>query len=71
MRRRTLSARAGNAAIVTGWLLYVKYLLTRAAQPPLAKESLIAIALVGLWVPALINLNGVSKIAAGKWSPRC
>ena len=30
----------------------------------MAKGALIAIALVGLWVPALINLNGVSKMAA-------
>ncbi len=60
-----ITAWAGNAAIVTGWVLYVEYLLTQGGQqPPLAKGALIAIALVGLWVPALINLNGVSKMAA-------
>ena len=30
----------------------------------MAKWALIAIALVGLWLPALINLNGVSKVAS-------
>ena len=60
-----ITAWAGNAAIVTGWVLYVEYLLTQGGeQPPLAKWSLIVIALVGLWVPALINLNGVSKVAS-------
>ena len=60
-----ITAWAGNAAIVTGWVLYVEYLLTQGGeQPPLAKWALIGIALVGLWLPALINLNGVSKVAS-------
>jgi basic amino acid/polyamine antiporter, APA family len=60
-----ITAWAGNAAIVTGWVLYVEYLLTKAGEnSPLGKWALILIALVGLWVPALINLNGVSNMAA-------
>ena len=60
-----IMAWAGNAAIVTGWVLYVEYLLTQGGEePPLAKWALIGIALLGLWLPALINLNGVSKMAS-------
>jgi len=60
-----ITAWAGNAAIVTGWVLYVEYLFTKGGQnDPLAKWALITIALVGLWIPALINLNGVSNMAA-------
>jgi APA family basic amino acid/polyamine antiporter len=60
-----ITAWAGNAAIVTGWVLYVEYLLTRGgANPPLAKWLLIVIALIGLWLPALINLNGVAGMAS-------
>jgi APA family basic amino acid/polyamine antiporter len=60
-----ITAWAGNAAIVTGWVLYVEYLLTKAGENnPLGKWALILIALVGLWVPALINLNGVNNMAA-------
>ena len=60
-----ITAWAGNAAIVTGWVLYVEYLFTKGgANPDLAKWALIVIALVGLWIPALINLNGVSNMAS-------
>jgi APA family basic amino acid/polyamine antiporter len=60
-----ITAWAGNAAIVTGWVLYVEYLLTQGGEnPPLGKWVLIAIALLGLWLPALINLNGLSNVAS-------
>ncbi len=60
-----ITAWAGNAAIVTGWVLYVEFLLTKGgANEPLAKWLLIVIALIGLWLPALVNLNGVSNVAA-------
>jgi basic amino acid/polyamine antiporter, APA family len=60
-----ITAWAGNAAIVTGWVLYVEFLLTQGgANEPLAKWLLIVIALIGLWMPALINLNGVSNVAS-------
>lgn len=59
-----ITAWAGNAAIVTGWVLYVEFLLTRSGTAePLSKGVLIVIALIGLWLPALINLNGVSNVA--------
>jgi basic amino acid/polyamine antiporter, APA family len=60
-----ITAWAGNAAIVTGWVFYVEYLLTKGGQnSPLGKWALILIALIGLWIPALINLNGVNNMAA-------
>jgi APA family basic amino acid/polyamine antiporter len=60
-----ITAWAGNAAIVTGWVLYVEYLLTKGGEnEPLGKFALIVIALIGLWIPALINLNGVSNMAS-------
>ena len=60
-----IMAWSGNAAIVTGWVLYVEYLLTQGgAAPPLPRWALIGIALLGLWLPAFINLNGVSKMAS-------
>jgi APA family basic amino acid/polyamine antiporter len=60
-----ITAWAGNAAIVTGWVFYVEFLLTKGGEnKPLAKWALITIALVGLWLPALINLNGVNNVAA-------
>jgi APA family basic amino acid/polyamine antiporter len=60
-----ITAWAGNAAIVTGWVFYVEFLLTKGGDnAPLHKWALILIAMVGLWVPALINLNGVSNVAA-------
>jgi APA family basic amino acid/polyamine antiporter len=59
-----ITAWAGNAAIVTGWVLYVEYLLTKGGESsPLGKWALILIALIGLWLPALINLNGVANMA--------
>jgi APA family basic amino acid/polyamine antiporter len=60
-----ITAWAGNAAIVTGWVLYVEYLLTKGGEnSPLEKWALILVALIGLWVPALVNLNGVSNMAS-------
>ena len=60
-----ITAWAGNAAIVTGWVLYVEFLFTEGGvNQPLPKGALIAIALIGLWIPALVNLNGVSNVAA-------
>jgi APA family basic amino acid/polyamine antiporter len=55
-----ITAWAGNAAIVTGWVFYVEHFLN--------KDSItgwsIVIALVGLWIPALINLVGTKSMAA-------
>jgi APA family basic amino acid/polyamine antiporter len=60
-----ITAWSGNAAIVTGTVFYVEYLLTKGgADPPLDNWVLILIALAGLWGPALINLNSVSAVAS-------
>lgn len=54
-----LTAWIGNAAIAVVWVNYVNYFLhwdTRLGQTVLA--------MVGLWIPALINLSGVKNIGA-------
>lgn len=51
---------AGNAAIVVGWVYYVEHFLNRSGQ---VRWS-IAIALIGLWVPAAINLAGVRTMGS-------
>ncbi|GAA0931254.1 amino acid permease [Nonomuraea longicatena] len=52
-----LTAWIGNAAIVVVWVNYVNYFLHWDSA-----GGQIAIALVGLWLPALINLSGVRNI---------
>lgn len=51
---------AGNAAIVSSWVLYVESLF--GIGDPSAWTNL-GIALTGLWVPAFVNLAGVRKMA--------
>lgn len=51
---------AGNAAIVSSWVLYVESFL--GIDDPSAWTNF-AIALTGLWVPAAINLVGVRQMA--------
>jgi APA family basic amino acid/polyamine antiporter len=51
---------AGNAAIVASWVFYVDALL--GFHHPSGMENW-SIALVGLWVPAVINLVGVRQMA--------
>jgi len=53
-----ITAWAGNAAIVVGWVYYVEHFLNKSG----AVGWSIAIALVGLWVPAVINLTGVRNM---------
>jgi basic amino acid/polyamine antiporter, APA family len=55
-----ITAWAGNAAIVTGWVFYVEEFVNKGH----AKASSIVIALIGLWVPAAINLSGVKNMGA-------
>lgn len=52
-----LTAWIGNAAMAVVWVNYVNYFLHW--ENPLAKAAL---ALVALWIPALINLTGVKNI---------
>jgi APA family basic amino acid/polyamine antiporter len=51
---------AGNAAIVSSWVFYVDALF--AISHPTGMENW-GIAMVGLWVPAAINLAGVRQMA--------
>jgi APA family basic amino acid/polyamine antiporter len=51
---------AGNAAIVSSWVFYVDALF--GFHHPSGMENW-SIAIVGLWVPALINLAGVRRMA--------
>ncbi len=53
-----ITAWAGNAAIVVGWVYYVEHFLNKGS---LVGWSIV-IALVGLWVPAAINLTGVRNM---------
>ena len=55
-----ISAWAGNAAIAVGWVLYVEVFINKG-QATLASILLV---LVGLWVPALINLSGIQKMGS-------
>lgn len=55
-----ITAWAGNAAIVSSWVLYVESLFSIAH--PSAWTNL-GIALLGLWIPAAVNLVGVKQMA--------
>jgi len=55
-----ITAWAGNAAIAVGWVLYVEVFINKGHQ----KGITILLVLVGLWVPALINLSGVKNMGA-------
>ena len=53
-----ITAWAGNAAIAVGWVFYVEKFLNKGG----ATGWSIAIALAGLWIPAVINLTGVRNM---------
>jgi len=55
-----VQAWAGNAAIVSSWVFYVDALF--GIKNPSGMENW-GIALLGLWVPAVINLAGVHQMA--------
>jgi APA family basic amino acid/polyamine antiporter len=55
-----ITAWAGNAAIAVGWVLYVEEFVNTGHN----KAWSILLVLVGLWVPAAINLVGVRSMAA-------
>jgi basic amino acid/polyamine antiporter, APA family len=55
-----ITAWAGNAAIVASWVLYVESLFGWSDRNGWTN---IAIALTGLWIPAVINLAGVKRMA--------
>ena len=55
-----ITAWAGNAAIVTGWVFYVEHFVNKGGVTGWS----IVIALVGLWIPALVNLVGTKSMGA-------
>ena len=55
-----ITAWAGNAAIVSSWVLYVESLF--GISNPSGWTNF-GIALLGLWIPAAINLAGVKRMA--------
>ena len=55
-----IQAWAGNAAIVSSWVFYVDALFN--INHPSGMENW-GIALLGLWVPAIVNLVGVRQMA--------
>ena len=52
-----ITAWAGNAAIAVGWVLYVEYFINKDHTNWIS----ILLVLVGLWLPAVINLSGVEE----------
>ncbi|WP_431683812.1 amino acid permease [Kitasatospora sp. KL5] len=55
-----ITAWAGNAAIAVAWVGYVEVFVNKGHHT----WGSIAIALVGLWVPAIVNLTGARTIGA-------
>ncbi|HEY7431130.1 MAG TPA: amino acid permease [Streptosporangiaceae bacterium] len=55
-----ITAWAGNSAIAVGWVLYVEHFINTGHN----KLITILLVLVGLWVPATINLSGVKNIGS-------
>src|SRR5262252_9019058 len=53
-----ITAWAGNAAIVTGWVFYVEHFINKDG----VRLWSIIIALIGLWIPAAVNLSGVKNM---------
>src|SRR5215471_16863731 len=55
-----ISAWAGNAGIAVGWVLYVEVFINKGHN----KLITILLVLVGLWVPAAINLSGMKNMGS-------
>jgi APA family basic amino acid/polyamine antiporter len=55
-----ITAWAGNAAIAVGWVLYVEQFINKGHN----KLGSILLVLVGLWLPAAINLSGVKNMGS-------
>jgi APA family basic amino acid/polyamine antiporter len=55
-----ITAWAGNAAIAVGWVLYVEVFVNKSHE----RWASILLVLVGLWIPALINLSGAKNMGA-------
>ena len=55
-----ITAWAGNAAIAVGWVLYVEHFIHQDHT----KWITVLLVLVGLWIPAAVNLSGVKNIGS-------
>jgi APA family basic amino acid/polyamine antiporter len=55
-----ITAWAGNAAIAVGWVLYVEEFVNTGHNRALS----VLLVLVGLWIPAFINLSGVKNMGS-------
>jgi APA family basic amino acid/polyamine antiporter len=55
-----ITAWAGNAAIAVGWVLYVEHFINKGHN----KLITVLLVLVGLWIPAAINLSGVKNMGS-------
>src|SRR5215475_151090 len=55
-----ISAWAGNAGIAVGWVLYVEVFINKSHN----KLITVLLVLVGLWVPAFINMSGVKNMGS-------
>jgi APA family basic amino acid/polyamine antiporter len=55
-----ITAWAGNAAIAVGWVFYVEHFINKGGSTMWS----IGIALLGLWIPAAINLTGVRNMGS-------
>ena len=55
-----ITAWGGNAAIAVGWVLYVEHFINKDHT----KWISVLLVLVGLWIPALINLSGVQNMGS-------
>ena len=55
-----ITAWAGNAAIAVGWVLYVEEFVNTGHN----RLASVLLVLVGLWIPALINLSGVRNMGS-------
>jgi basic amino acid/polyamine antiporter, APA family len=55
-----ITAWAGNAAIAVGWVLYVEHFINKGQN----KLITVLLVLVGLWLPAAVNLSGVKNMGS-------
>jgi APA family basic amino acid/polyamine antiporter len=55
-----ISSWAGNAGIAVGWVLYVEEFVNKGGN----KLFTVLLVLIGLWVPAAINLSGAKNMGS-------